>query len=238
MSNMLSIAQREMRAYFNGPAAYVLIALYLLLTTMFFSNQFVPGLVPEMRATLNMMVIPLIFLVPLLTMRLVSEELSRGTIESLMTAPVTDTQVILGKFAGAMGFMLLLLLTTLIYPAVLRIFGEPDFGPIISGYLGLVLLSGLFVSIGLLASTITRSQIIAGMSAVTVLAVMTLLTNYLAFNLEGWMRRVVRYVGFYARYENFTMGMISLGDVLFFLSITAFALFVSVKALESRKWRG
>lgn len=238
MRNLMSIAQREMRAYFNGPVAYVLIAIYLVLTTIFFSNQFAPGLVPEMRATLNLMVIPLIFLVPMLTMRLVSEELSRGTIETLMTAPVTDTQVIVGKFLGAMGFLLLLLLTTLVYPAVLNVFGDPDFGPIGSGYLGLVLVGGLFVSIGLLASTVTRSQIVAGMLAVTVLAVMTLLTNYLAADLEGWARRAMRYIGFYARYENFSMGMIALSDVVYFLSMTAFALFVSVKVLESRKWRG
>ncbi len=237
MSKIFALAQREMRAYFNGPVAYVLIAIYLLITTMFFSNQFEPGLVPEMRVTLNLMVMPLMLLVPLVTMRLVSEELSRGTVETLMTAPITDTQVIVGKFLGAMGFFLLLMITTLIYPGVLMIYGEPDLGPIVSGYLGLILLAAVFTSIGMLASTVTRSQIVAGMLALTVLAVMTLLTNYLSMDLTGWARRTMRYIGFYARYENFTMGLVALGDVVYFLSITVFALFLSVKVLESRKWR-
>jgi len=239
MSKILAVMNRELRAYFYSPLGYVVIGVYLVVAGIFFGMMdFLPNRPAEMNAALNYTVLVLVFLLPVLTMRLVSEEMSKGTIESLMTAPVTDTQVILGKYLSSIVFFLALLMPTLAYPVVLAIFGSPDWGPIIAGYLGLLLLGMLYLAIGLLASSCTRLQIVSAFVSFVFLAIMTFLCSFLAEKLSGVFRSFFRYVGFYTRYQNFSKGIISLNDVVFFLSLTALVLFLSVKVLESRKWRG
>jgi ABC-2 type transport system permease protein len=238
MSKSLALMWRELRAYFYSPIAYVVMAAFLVISGIIFREIFVPDQVPDMRGTFDPVVLYiLIFVIPLLTMRLVSEELSRGTIETLMTAPVTDTQVILGKFLGALVFYLVLLAPTLVYVVLLAIYSHPDPWPIASGYLGLILVGMVFLSVGLLTSICTRSQIVAAIIALLFLAIMTLMCNWLSMSLAGWARRFFQYIGFYGRYQNFSKGTIPLNDVVFFLSVTVLMLYLSVKILESRKWR-
>lgn len=239
MSKIVAVMNRELRAYFYSPLGYVVIGVYLVVAGIFFGMMdFLPNRPAEMKAALNYTVLVLVFLLPVLTMRLVSEEMSKGTIESLMTAPVTDAQVILGKYLSSVVFFLALLVPTLAFPVVLAIFGSPDWGPIIAGYLGLLLLGMLYLAVGLLASSCTRLQIVSAFVSFVFLAIMTLLCSFLAEKLSGVFKSFFRYVGFYTRYQNFSKGIISLNDVVFFLSLTALVLFLSVKVLESRKWRG
>lgn len=239
MSKIVAVMNRELRSYFYSPLGYVVIGVYLVITGIFFGTMdFLPNRPAEMQAAMNYTVLLLVFLLPVLTMRLVSEEMSKGTIESLMTAPVTDLQVILGKYASSVVFFLALLAPTLAYPLVLAIFGSPDWGPIAAGYLGLLLLGMLFLAVGLLVSCFTRLQVVGAFVPFVFLAIMTLLCSFLAEKLSGVFKPFFRYVGFYTRYQNFSKGIISLNDVVFFLSLTALALFLSVKVLESRKWRG
>ncbi len=239
MSKIVAVMNRELRAYFYSPLGYVVIGVYLIINGILFGTlDFVPNRPAEMQAAMNYTVLMLVFLLPILTMRLVSEEMSKGTIESLMTAPVTDMQVILGKYASSVVFFLALLAPTLAYPIVLAIFGNPDWGPIAAGYLGLLLLGMLFLAVGLLVSCFTRLQVVGAFVPFVFLAIMTLLCSFLAEKLSGVFRSFFRYIGFYTRYQNFSKGIISLNDVVFFLSLTALVLFLSVKVLESRKWRG
>jgi len=238
MSKTLALSTRELKAYLYSPIAYVVMAVFLVITGIFFGREdFRPGEPAEMRAFFVWANYVLVFVIPILTMRLVSEEKSSGTIETLMTAPVTDSQVILGKFLGALVFTAIMILVTGINVVLIYALGSPDAGPIACGYLGLLLVAAVYISVGLLASTCTRFQLVSALISLVVLAVMTFLAYYLGFHAEGWMRRALWFIGFQVRYENFIKGMLPLADVIYFLSITAVSLFLSVKVLESRKWR-
>ena len=238
MWKTLALARREDQAYFNSAMAYVVMAIYLAITAVFFClEDFVPGRLAQMQTFFFWANWILVFVVPIMTMRLVSEEKARGTIETLMTAPVTDTQVVLGKFLGAMLFFLRLVALTLIYVLTLVWFSTPEVGPILAGYVGLLLVGMLYVAIGLLASVCTRFQIVSAMVSMVFLSIMTMLCYYMAQYAAPWGRKMLWFVGFTARYQNFVKGTIAVEDVVFFLSLTALALFLSVKVLESRKWR-
>ncbi len=180
----------------------------------------------------------LVLAVPLLTMPLVSEEYSRGTIETLLTAPVTEMDVVLGKFLGVLGFYVVLLATTLLHLVLVVAYGEPETGQTLMGYAGMLLVGGMFLSIGLFFSCLTRHQLLAALLGAVVLATLTLLPlllNELQLP-ERWMR-VVDYVTVPANFDKFAMGLMDTRSLVYFLSVTLFFLFVSVKVLESRRWR-
>src|SRR5690242_8341732 len=149
MSRTLVIAKREMSSYFYSPIAYVAMCLFLVAAGLSFWDDFTPGRPAAMRSIFEWMVWFLCFIVPVLCMGLLAQEWNSGTIETLMTAPVNDSEVVLGKFFGSLGFFGVLLVPTLIYVILLRIYAQPDYGPIFSGYLGIVLVGALFISIGL-----------------------------------------------------------------------------------------
>jgi len=166
-----AIARRELSATFVSPVAYVIGALFLLSAGLwFFHTVFVPGHPASLRPLFEAMAYLMIFAVPLLTMRLISEELRSGTVETLLTAPVTEAQVIGGKFLGVMGFYLALLASTLVFLLLMILYGEPDFGVVLSGYLGMTLLGAAFVSVGLFTSCLTQHQAVAAVVAVALLA--------------------------------------------------------------------
>jgi ABC-2 type transport system permease protein len=239
MKKTLALTVREMQAYFNSPIAYVVMAIFLgIIGALFGLYDFVPGRTADLRGFFVRVMSVLVFVVPILTMRLVAEEKNRGTIETLMTAPVTDAQVILGKFLGAVAFYLALLAPTLVYVAVMLIFSNPDPGPIATAYLGLVLAGMVFIAAGLLTSVCTKFQLVSALVCLVFLVVMTFLCYDFGFHAPLWARKAMWFVGFSARYQNFVKGTVPLGDVVYFLSVTALALFLSVKVLESRKWRG
>src|SRR4051812_21565977 len=155
------IAKREFSSYLYSPIAYVAMTLFLLVSGILFRKDFEPGQPAMMRTIFDWMVWLLVFIVPLLCMGLLAQEWASGTIETLMTAPVGETDVVLGKFLGSLGLFILLILPTLLYVVLLRIYARPDFGPIFSGYLGIILVGALFIAIGLFCSSLTRSLIVA-----------------------------------------------------------------------------
>jgi ABC-2 type transport system permease protein len=187
MKKILTIARREMAGYFFSPLAYVVGALFLCVCGFKFAPPpaFLSGsrewfiLVPHQQASLRslfeMMGLAMVVAAPLLTMRLISEETNSGTIETLLTAPVTDTQVILGKFLGVLLFYLTMLGSTLVFLLLMLAFSVPDPGVIVLGYLGMILLGAAFLSVGLFASTLTRHQILAAAVAIAILSVFGLL---------------------------------------------------------------
>ena len=160
MKKALTLARREIAGYFFSPVAYVIGALFLLSTGLwFFQTIFIPGQEASLRPLFDTMAYLMIFAMPVLTMRLVSEEYHSGTIETLMTAPVTDAEVIVGKFLGVMAFYVVLLLCTGVLLALMAAFGQPDPGLAAMGYLGLLLLGAAYAAVGLFTSTLTRYQI-------------------------------------------------------------------------------
>src|SRR2546427_533480 len=207
MKATLAIAERELKAYFLSPVGYVVIAGFLLLASyMFYLPLAIMGDLSLRRWTYNIVII-FVILVPALTMRLIAEERKTGTIEVLTTSPVTDAQVIVGKFLGCLAFYAVMLVTTFIYPFVLRSVGKPEMGPIITGYMGLLLFGGSFVAIGLLASALSKSQIVGFVSAFVVLLFLFLM-QWMAGSGTGWLSSVIQVIGIQQHLENFAKGII------------------------------
>lgn len=243
MSPMLTIARREFRSYFDSPLAYVVICLsYLALGLAFFMYR--GGFWQADKASLQAMFeyAPIglsALVIPVVTMRLLAEERRSGTLEMLITLPVRDSDVILGKYLGALGLVLVLVLSTLIYPIAMFRFpwhlGPLDMGPILSGYLGVVLFAASATAIGLLFSSLTQSQAIAFFFTIFVL-VGNWLLGQLAELVPGTLGTVLTYVSFQKHFEGFSRGLIDTRDVVFFLSVTVVALAIAFRALERRKW--
>jgi ABC-2 type transport system permease protein len=182
----------------------------------------------------------LVFIIPVLSMGLMSQEWSGGTIETLMTAPVQESDVILGKFLGSLGFFSVMLSPTLLYVIMLMLYSRPtfDIGPIVSGYLGILLVGAFFIAIGLFCSSLTRSQVVAAVSSATILFLVTILPKWASekATLPQFWRMIADQLVF-RRYSDFSRGVVDTGHLIFFIAATALFLFLSVKVLESRRWK-
>ena len=243
MSPMLIIAKREFRSYFDSPIAYIVICLsFFALGLMFFflnggfwqlDRASIARLFESTPMGLSFLVVPVV------TMRLLAEERRSGTLEMLITLPVKDSDVVLGKYLGALGLVLVLVLSTLAYPLVMFKFpwnlGPLDGGPVASGYLGMVLFSAAAVAVGLLISALTESQAVAFFITFFVLGALWLFGD-LASKAGGTLAIVLNYVSFQSRLNNFWRGLIDSRDVVFFLTVTVVSLMVAFRALERRKW--
>jgi ABC-2 type transport system permease protein len=234
------LAKRELAAFFFSPIAYVVAAVFLAVSGIFFAGEgFQPGHEAQMRDLFNRQAFILVFILPMLTMRLLSEEFRSGTIESLMTAPVKDYEVIMGKFWGTWLFFAALLVPTLIYPfMILKYSGwSADAGPIVLGYLGLLLLGGLYAAVGTLTSTLTRNQVISAVLAFLILSAFTFLLWGVGSQATGLWQTILQNINVYERFSYFSQGLLDWRHVMFFLSLTFGILFIAVKVLESRRWR-
>jgi len=238
MSRSLVIARRELSSYFYSPIAYVAMMLFLLASGFLFWNDFEPGQPVTMRTIFEWMVWLLVFVIPVLSMNLLAQEWATGTIETMMTAPVGEVDMVLGKFLGLLSFFVVLLLPTLVYLIMLAIYGRPDYGTIFTGYLGILLVGCLFISIGLFCSSLTRSQVVAAVAAAAVLFVATIVPWWAGSrtSVVGFWRTLVDQ-GVYNRYGDFAKGIIDTGNLVFFLALTTVFLFLTTKVLESRRWK-
>lgn len=236
MRNLGALTRREAQSAFLTPLAYVVMTVFLFFSGLFFYLIAATGREASMSGPFGVLSFLFLTATPLLTMRLFSEEYRSGTIEPLMTAPVTDAEIVLSKFLGAVAFFAFMLLPTGVYVAVLARFGEPDAGPIVSGYVGLFLMGCQFIALGLFFSALTRSQIVAG--AATLVALLTLwILGEVGEQMHGSLAPMVAYVGTFRHLNGFSAGRIAFRDVFYFLSMTWFWLFLTVRAVESRRWR-
>ncbi|HTM43769.1 MAG TPA: ABC transporter permease [Polyangiaceae bacterium] len=243
MSPLLTIAKREFKSYFDSPLAYVVICLsFAGLGVMFLVND--ASFWARDRASMEPMfgLIPVglsMLVIPVVTMGLMAEEKRSGTLEMLITLPVKDSDVMLGKYIGALGLVLTLLFATLVYPFAMFKFpwhlGPLDWGPVRSAYLGLMLFSAASIAIGLLISSLTSSQAIAFFLTFFVLSLLYWTGSMTDFT-GGTLGDVLQYVSFQSRLDGFMRGLIDTRDVIYFLSITAVALVVAFRALERRRW--
>jgi ABC-2 type transport system permease protein len=254
MRNILAIAQRELNAYFSSPIAYVLIGFFALLFGWFF---YVPlayfeqqsmnmGMNPGQALNVNQMLVGptlmnttviMLFLFPLITMRTYSEEKRSGTIELLLTSPVTDVQIILGKFLGAMLLYAAMLAITLIHIGILFIYGEPEWKPIATGYLGLLLMGGSFLSLGLFISSLTKNQIVAGIATFAVF-LMLWVVNWIGTFVGPTMQTILTHLSLTDHFDDFAKGIIDTKHVIYYLSFMAFGLFLTAKTVDSERLRG
>ncbi len=237
-SRICVLAKRELAAFFYSPIAYVVSAVFLAVSGVFFAGEiFVPGREAQIRDLFDRQAFILVFILPMLTMRIISEEIRSGTIETLMTAPVRDFEVILGKFLGTLFFYTAMLIPTLLYAFMVIGYGHADIGPIVSGYIGLLLVGGFYISVGTLTSCMTKNQVISAVLAFLILSMFTFLLWGIRSSLTGTWQNILQTVNVYERFSEFSRGLLDIKNVIFFITVTSGILFIAVKILESRRWR-
>ena len=259
MRNLWAIYTKELRSYFVSPVAYVIAGVFLFLSGYLFRNilmqfnfwciqfsqraQFMQGGMPNLN--LNEMVVTQFFgvmdfiwllVVPMLTMRLLAEEKKNGTMELLMTSPISTVEILLGKFFACLTLYMTIVALTLVYCGILELYGDPDWGPIWSAYLGYLLLGGTFIGVGMLASSVTENQIVAVLLAFGALLMLWLIVWSASFA-GPTAAKVLQYLSIIQHLQDFQRGVIDTSDVVFYLSFIFFSLFVTTRVLESRRWR-
>ena len=238
--NTFSIALKEIKSYFVSPVAYVIIAFWLVTTGLFFALIAINSRTTSMQELFSTVTVLLLLISPALTMRLLSEEQRTGTLELLMTAPIRDWEVVLGKFIAALTLFVAMMALTVLYPLLLSAFGgTPDWGSIFSGYLGLFLFGAAFLAVGLFASSLSDNQMVAA-----VISFVILLTLWMIGQLGGslgvgadavsWLQALSVTEHFN---NSFPRGVIDLTDVLFYLLLIGVMLWTTIQILESRRWR-
>ena len=252
----LPVFKKEMRLFFGSPVAYVVFTFFLLISGWFFSQIFLyysdismrsfmqPGMAQSlnitesvMRPLFTNMSVVLLFFMPMLTMRLFAEEKKSGTMELLLTYPVRDGEVLAGKYLAAGALYVILLGLTLVYPGLVAYFTRVEWGPILTGYLGLVLTGATFLAVGVLISSLTENQIVAGFGTFGVLLGLWII-GWGAEFAGGNLRAVLQYLSITEHMDTFSRGLIDTKDVVYYGSAIALALFLTLRSLDSKRWRG
>jgi ABC-2 type transport system permease protein len=236
MSATMAISKRELRTYFNSPIAYIVVTVYMLLAGYLFLNTLFIEKQAEMRGYFSLAPMLFSFIIPAITMRLLAEERGTGTLELLITMPVRDWEVVLGKFLAAMGLMTVLLGLTLVYAVTLSFIGPVDKGPTFGGYFGLLLMTGAFVGIGVMASAFTRNQIIAWMIGFGICFALYIFGK-IGQIVPPTLQPIVAFLSIDSHFEAIGRGVIDSRDVLYYLSVIAVSLMVATVSLDSRKWK-
>lgn len=235
MRNTLTITAKEFKSYLSSPMAYIVIGIFLALSGFFFSSSSSTYSLTSLSGFLEMGGLLLLLLTAVLTMRLLAEERKLGTIELLLTAPVKDGEIILGKFLGSLGIVVIMLVLTFYYPLLLTIFGDPDFGPIVAGYLGIFLLACASLAIGIFASSLTSNQIVAAVVAGGILFGLWYLGTAAEY-LPEVIGEVIGYFSLSNYYPDFITGIIDTRGIVYYLSITVLFLYLAIRSLENSRW--
>jgi ABC-2 type transport system permease protein len=256
MRNTLAIAHKELRSYFASPIGYIVLGFFALLYGFFYVTmlsffvrqsmqvgQFGAG--PEamninqvmLRPLLQNVTILLLFLMPMVTMRSYAEEKRSGTIELLLTSPLTDVEIILGKFLGALALWALALAVTIIHIGILYVYGRPEWKPIVTAYLGLLLMGGCFISVGLLISSLTNNQIIAGMATFGVFLLLWVI-NWIGSFSGPTVDKITQYLSIIDHFDDFAKGIVDTSHLIYYISFISFGLFLTAKSVDSERWRG
>jgi len=235
MQRTLTIAKREFRGYFNSPSAYIVICLFLLMMGFFFWNPFFLVNRASVRSMYDLMAILLLPTAPALTMGLLAEEKRTGTIEILLTMPVRDPEVIIGKYLASLGLLCVLLLCTLAYPLSVSTRGHLDWGPVFAGYFALLLQGGAMLALGVLASSWTDNQLIAFFTSGIICFAFWVISRFLPFIPQG-IASIVEWLSFDYHFQDIVRGVLDSRHVIYFLTVIGFSLALAFRSLESRRW--
>lgn len=234
--NILAVAEREIRSYFVSPVAWVVTAVFIALWGYLFAGIIVSSREANLRPLLSNFSVTFLFIGPFLTMRLFAEEARSGTLELLLTQPLREAELVIGKYLGSVVFLLFLLAMTLYFPILLEFLGNPDEGPMVGGYIGILLQGMAFLSIGLMASALTQNQIIA--AAITFVTLLILwLSDLLSRTLSGPASQIAQYVSITKRFEDMPRGVVDTKDIIFFVTIIVACLFITTQIIGARRWR-
>jgi ABC-2 type transport system permease protein len=234
MRNTWIILKRELGAYFSSPIAYIVGAVFLLVSGIFFL-LYLNQREASLRNWMGFASVMVLFIAPMLTMRLLAEEKQSGTIELLLTSPLQDWELIVGKFMGALSYWAVLLITTLVYPIILTLFGNPDPVPILTGYLALLLLGAAILSIGVLTSALSPNQIVAVFVGF-VLALILWVANGIPLLVKNTVGDIIGYLSLTTHMEDLMKGVVDSRDIVFYLSVTVGCLFIAIRVIEARRW--
>ena len=233
MRQVIHIFEKECRTYFVSPIAYIVISIFLLVTGWFFFMTFFLYNQADLRNYFALLPIIFSFVVPAITMRLFSEELNVGSYEILLTMPVTFRDVVMGKFLASVVFIAAMLIPTFTYPVTVVFLGQLDWGPVVGGYIGAVLLGAAFSAIGLFSSSLTRNQIIAFITGMAICFSLTLIDKMLFF-LPNVLLGFLQYLGADFHFRNISKGVIDSRDILYFLSVSFVGLYCTHLALQEK----
>jgi len=237
MSNHIAIlCKKELKDYFDSPIAYIVITIFLLITGWFFFSDLFLVNQASLRNLFSIVPFIFMFFVPAVTMRLISEEKRSGTIELLLTLPVRDHEIILGKFLAGMILISVAVILTLVYTLTLSGLGDLDAGSVVAGYIGLIFLGATYVSVGVFTSSLTQNQIVAFITSFLFIFILFMLNKVLIF-VPSFLASFFEYLSVDYHFSNISRGVIDSRDLIYYLSIIFLFLFLSVRALESRKWR-
>ncbi len=233
MRNICSIYRREIKSYFVSPIAYIVLTIFFIIGGFFFYQGVSYSQMANINGVLGDIAVVFLFLIPFLTMRLIAEEKKNGTLELLLTSPINPFQIIMGKFLSAMTIVLIAIGGTLLYLALLLIHSPVELGPIISGYLGLIFLSGSFVAVGVMASSLAESQMAAGIIGFG-LSFLLMLINWAGQAGNGVLAVILREISPISHYMDFVRGIIDIKHVIFFLLWIVLFTSISTKSLEAK----
>lgn len=251
-----AVFKKEIRLYFVSPIAYAVFAIFTLVSGWFFYNVFAFYTLVSMQAAFNPMMardlsvtegvirplfqnisVIMLLMMPILTMRLLAEEKKSGTIELLLTYPVRDGEVLLGKYLAALVIFLGMLALTAVYPALVLWTAGLEWGPLLTGYLGLLLQGAAFIAVGILISSLTENQIVAAVSTFGTLLIFWVI-SWAADSAGGALGRILSHLSLTEHFDSFAKGVIDTKDVIYYLNLTILSLFLTLRSLESKRWRG
>jgi len=240
MQTIMTLCKKEFKAYFLSPIAYVFITVYLVVTNFLFFQGFFLMNQADMRGYFALLPWIFLFFIPAITMRIWAEEKKMKTLELLLTWPVRDLDVVIGKFLASFFFLAIAILLSITVPITIAILGKPDFGPIIGGYLGALLMGGAYLAIGLWISSLTENQIVAFIGGVVITFAMFIIGNqFVTMVLSGWasfLLPIFNYIGLGNHFDSIGRGVVDSRDILYYLLVIGFFLFLNVRSIESRKW--
>jgi len=250
------IFKKEMRLYFTSPIAWVILTIFTIITGYFFYSIFAYYTLASMQSMMNPMMaremnvtdnvlrplfsnisVILLLLMPLVTMRLFAEERRSGTIELLLTYPVRDGAVLMGKYLAALAMYGVMLALTLVYPALVLYFARVEWGVLATGYLGLLLMGATFLAVGVFASSLTENQIVASIITFGVLLIFWVI-GWSADYAGGLWGRVLSHISLLEHFDSFAKGVLDTKDILYYVNFTIVALFLTLRSLEARRWKG
>lgn len=236
MTNIVAIARRELSSYYTSFLFYVVTAAFLVITGFFFAINVAysrsAAVAPLFQTTYTI----LLLIAPILTMRLLAEEQRTGTIELLLTSPVRDFELVVGKFLAGVGLLVSMMALTGFYPLLLAFYGQPDRGGIIGGYLGALLFGGTAVAIGLLTSSLTANQIVAAVLSFAILLILWVIDGVGGI-FGGVAGSIATYLAVYTHFSDMTRGIVDTRDVVYFITVIVAALFLTTRSMETRRWR-
>ena len=237
MRNILTIAGKELRSYFTSPMAYVLAVFYLGIIGYIFIAMFL--LMPQAQTEhlgvlIGSMLFLTLFIIPMLTMGLFAQEQASGTMELLMTHPVRDWEVVVGKFLATVSLFASVIIISMSYPAILEVVAKVDWAMILTGYLGLLLAGAAFAALGIFASSLTSNQIAAAIIAVFMLLFLWLIGT-LSYSVSQSLGDVFKHLSVLENYQDFSKGIIDTKNILYFLSLIFVSLFLAVRTIENRR---